>query len=70
MSEAMSLAQFTGPSSPVFPVKKTVDLSGTRYGASVVLMNHIVRNGLYVLGKVLFGSFKIKCDKICIRPEF
>lgn len=47
-----------------------VDSSGTRYGASVVLMNPMVRNGLYELGKVLFGSFKIKCDKMCIKPEF
>lgn len=71
MSEAVSGAQFTGPTSPVFPrVKKTVDSSGTRYGDSVVLMNPMVRNGLYELGKVLFGSFKIKCDKMCIRSEF
>lgn len=46
------------------------DSTRTRYGASVALLNPIIRNGLYEIGKVLFGSSKIKYDKICVRPEF
>lgn len=47
-----------------------VDSAAAKYGASVSFLNPIMRNGLYEIGKVLLGSFKIKCDKISVRSEF